>query len=36
MKTHGEFVRWLKNKYPDLLIEWEKALTEFYLEDVKE
>lgn len=33
MKTHGEFVRWLKEKNPELLILWNQALTDFYLED---
>jgi hypothetical protein len=33
MKTHGDFVRWLKNKYPELLISWNKAFTEFYREE---
>lgn len=30
MKTHAEFVKWLENKYPELLKSWNEALMEFY------
>jgi len=30
MKTHGEFVQWLRVNNPELLASWNKALSEFY------
>jgi len=36
MKTHGDFVRYLKANNPELLAAWEQALKEFYFEEVEQ